>query len=212
MTGHHDRWTTGLLLAGALCLAAGTPAPSAEKATASASSTIPIAVPGAFFRDLPSAIAKTLTGPLKKLVETQTGFGAEIVLGDGHEDLARLLEENKVQLAVMHGFEYAWIKDKHPALKPLLLAVGEPRQIRAYLVTAADSPAKSIQDLAGKTLVVPPLCKQHTLLFLDRQCRECGKKVDRPLRPDEDRRRGGGSPRRRRLRAGRGRAGGRGGL
>src|SRR5262249_8864344 len=129
--------------------------------------TITVGVSGKFFLNVPASLTQTLTMPLKRLVENQTGFGNEVVVGADHEELGRLLEEQKVKLAVMHGFEYAWLRSKYSDLKPLMVAVGEPKKLKAFLITSAESPDKGLADLAGKTLVMPSLSKQHCLMFLE---------------------------------------------
>jgi len=172
MIDHRKWWTVPSALALVVCLAASILTSAAEKST---SRRLAVGVPETFFRNLPPNIAKTLTGPLKQLLEIQTGVSTDLVMGEDHEALARQLKEDQAQVAVMHGFEYAWLRDKYPELKPLLVAVDEGRQLRAYLVTQADRKAKDMNDLAKTSLVLPPLTKQHCRLFLERHCRDVGK-------------------------------------
>src|SRR5262245_39924766 len=102
-------WAT----AGMIVLSAFSLGFAGENATPS---PIPVGVSGKFFNNVPPSLAQILTGPLKKLVEKQTGFAAEVVMAADHTELGQLLEEQKVRLAVMHGFEFAWLKPKHPEL------------------------------------------------------------------------------------------------
>jgi ABC-type phosphate/phosphonate transport system substrate-binding protein len=125
---------------------------------------------GTLFRDTPEPLIQVMMRPLKALLEAQTGMAGELVSIKGAEVLGQNLTEDKVQLAVFHGVEFAWAKSKHPDLKPLVIAVNQNKHLRAYLVVARDCKAEGIAYLEGKTLALPKLSREHCRLYLERRC------------------------------------------
>jgi ABC-type phosphate/phosphonate transport system substrate-binding protein len=107
-------------------------------------------------------------------MESQTGLSGQLVPGIAPDEMGQQLKDDKVQLAVFHGFEYAWVRQKHPELKPLMIAVNQNRHLRANLVVRDDCPATTFADLKGKTLAVPRRAREHCHLFLDRHCQAAG--------------------------------------
>ena len=75
-----------------------------------------------------------------------------------------------MDLAVFHGFEFGWARQKYPELRALTIAVSKHRQVHAYLVVRADSDSKSIADLKGKDIGLPRKSKEHCRIFLERAC------------------------------------------
>src|SRR5262249_17052256 len=75
------------------------------------------------FDDVPEETlekGKTVFGDLMK---DMTGLnGKAIVAGDAF-NVARGLDEKKFHLGVFPGFEFAWVQQKHPHLRPLMIAV-----------------------------------------------------------------------------------------
>src|SRR5258708_3806866 len=84
---------------------------------------IRVGVAGSVFRDTPAPKVDIMMKPLKSLLESQTGVNGDMVAGTDALSLGNQLADDKVQLAIFHGFEFAWVKEKHPDLKPLILCV-----------------------------------------------------------------------------------------
>jgi ABC-type phosphate/phosphonate transport system substrate-binding protein len=137
-----------------------------------------VGVPLSFFRDIPEAKAQVLMEPLRLLLEAQTGVRGQLIIAPTADVVGEQLHEDKVQLGLFHGFEFAWARLKHPQLKPLLLAINQQRHLRALLVVRHDSTAVSFADLSGKSLTMPLQSREHCVLYLERRCRECGEKPD----------------------------------
>jgi ABC-type phosphate/phosphonate transport system substrate-binding protein len=76
------------------------------------------------------------------------------------------IRAGKLDVAVFHGFEYAWVK-QHPELVPLLVAVPGTK-IQACLVVNAESKATGAKDLKGACLATPSGTKAHCTLYLER--------------------------------------------
>jgi ABC-type phosphate/phosphonate transport system substrate-binding protein len=83
--------------------------------------------------------------------------------------------DDKVQLGIFHGVEFAWARHKHPELRPLAIAVNQERYLRAHLVVRADSKVSTLGDLQDKILALPHQTYQHCHLFLRGRCLEWKK-------------------------------------
>jgi len=126
-----------------------------------------IGVPLTFFHDMGTPLIQTYTEPFMKVMQQSTGLTGDLTVAGGPLTVARQLKDDKLQLGVFHGFEYAWAHEKHPDLKPLMLAVDAKHQQRAYVLVRKDSPAASFDDLKGKQIALPRRSREHSRLFLE---------------------------------------------
>jgi len=133
-----------------------------------------IGMVNSLFRDVPAAMVQMLTPPFQNLMRDQTGLEGEVLIAGDAQDLGRQLNDNQVQLGVFHGFEFAWAQQKYPDLKPLVVAVGRQRLVKAYLMVRDDNQAAGLADLKGKTISVPRRSREYCLLFLDRELAKLG--------------------------------------
>lgn len=129
------------------------------------------------FRDVPDAIARAVTQPFAQFLEAQTGCVGEVVTIATADELGRQLSENQVQLAVFHGFEFAWAKQKYPELQPLVIAINQQRNLHACLVVRQDCAVSGFGDLHSKSLALPRGSREHSRLFLHRGCQACGRET-----------------------------------
>src|SRR5260370_38440761 len=90
-----------------------------------------------------------MMGPFKSLMKSQTGVPGDLLPGGEAFEVAQQLADNKIDLAVFHGIEYAWIKQKYPQLQPLMIAVNQERHFRVHLVVKGGDSVKNIADLTG---------------------------------------------------------------
>jgi len=148
------------------------PCPAAED---TALPSIKIGLVNSLFRDTPESLFQLMMRPLKQLMETQTGFTGTLSAGGDPCRLAGQLQDDKFQLAVFHGVEFAWVRQKYPNLKPLVIAVRDGRPMYAHLVVASDSKAAGVGDLRGQTLAMSRECREHCRMFLDKRCPTCGQ-------------------------------------
>lgn len=137
---------------------------------APAPAAVKIGMLKSMFREVPAQFVPAMAKPFRSLVKTQTGLDGEIVLADSPLDLRQRLVDNEVQLAVFHGFEYAWVKLKDPTLVPIMLAGTNPNALRAVVVVPANSEAQNVENLRGQTLALPVTAREHTRLYLSRRC------------------------------------------
>src|SRR5262249_9595354 len=140
---------------------------------------IRIGLVNSLFRDTPESLIKLLTRPLKNLMESQTGMTGTLDPGGDCCSLGKQLNDDKFQLAVFHGVEFAWVRQKHPDLKPLVIAVRDGKPMYACLVVRGDSKITAMADLQDKSLALCRQCREHCRLFLERRCEGCGKDCQR---------------------------------
>ena len=131
---------------------------------------VQIGLVATLFRDAPPSLIQVLSRPLKALMESQTGLTGELVVAGDAFDLAQKLKDQRAQLGVFHGFEFAWARQKNPELRPLVIAVYQHRQLHAHLVVLKDGPISSWADLKGKVLALPYKSREHCHLYLERRC------------------------------------------
>jgi len=164
--------SAALLLGLAMTLVPG-PAPAEEPAP------LKIGIPGSLFRDIPKAAINALTPMFTQLMESQIGMKGQIVFLSGPNEVGQQLNDNQIQLAVMHGFEFAWEQNKHKGLKPLVIAVNQSPKLTAQLVVAKESSFNKMEDLKGQSVAIPRGTREHCRLFLSRQCRTLGHQQDK---------------------------------
>jgi ABC-type phosphate/phosphonate transport system substrate-binding protein len=158
------------LLASLLGLA---PLLPAEEKTEDRAEFIRIGLVNSLFRDVKPALVQMTLHPFSSLVRSQTGLDGRPVVVPDALALGQQLHEDKVQLGVFHGVEFAWAQHKYPDLRPLVIAINRHRQLRANLVVRYDSPVKDFADLKGKKVALPSGSREHCHLFLEREGRKC---------------------------------------
>lgn len=120
-------------------------------------------------------MVRAVLQPMKELIVSQTGVDGDVIPSGDAMTLGRQLENEKVQLGVFHGIEFAWARQKFPRLLPLVIAVNKGTTLTCKVVVKADSKAKTMADLESQTMAVPRFTREHARLFLERRCQESGK-------------------------------------
>ncbi len=105
---------------------------------------------------------------LKDFIKDETGLNNEIVRQKNWRELASKLAKGQLDLGVFQGYEFAWAKEKNPALKGLALAVNVYRYPVVYVVTQRSNPAKTYADLKGESLALPQTGQGYLELFVER--------------------------------------------
>jgi len=142
------------------------------KAPKATPSPIRIAIVDTFFRDIPEPLVRPLIEPFRLLMVSQTRMDGEVVAPQEAMKLARELAEDKVHVALFHGFEYAWAKQQFPDLQPLMIAVHRQRLLQVSLMVRADSSIRNFSDLQGKSTALPCFCQEHCWVYMERACRD----------------------------------------
>src|SRR5207237_5659850 len=97
----------------------------------------------------------SLLKSFEDLVKEMTGLRGKALRDGDAFQAAKDLESGKVHLALFQGYEFAWAKEKHAKLRPLMAAVYYDRDPRAVVLVQKASPAKSLADLKGKAAALP---------------------------------------------------------
>ncbi|MFO0801173.1 MAG: PhnD/SsuA/transferrin family substrate-binding protein [Gemmataceae bacterium] len=138
----------------------------ATPATAQPPGGIRLGVVEGMFRDVPPPLVHAAATPFRDLLKRQTGLVGELDVFADCDQLASRLQEKKTHVGVFHGFEWAWVKDRHPDLIPLAVSV-PARRFQAALVVHADSKAQVPANLKG-AVALPLGSKAHCYLFAER--------------------------------------------
>ncbi len=162
-------FTRGAVAAAGLFLLALGPGLTAQAANPA---PVRIGLVQTLFRDVPDFLIPLGLRPMKVLMESQTGVSGDLVPAGDADHLARQLKDNDMQLGVFHGVEFAWVHEKYPTLRPLVIGVNEHPYVRALLVVRADCSCTAAAGLQGKVMALPRMSREHCRLFL--QCRCCG--------------------------------------
>src|SRR5206468_1280812 len=117
--------------------------------------------------------------PVQALVKSETTLESEFRIAKDSNELARQLAGEQVDLGVFHGVEFAWARQKHKDLRPLVIAVNQDRHLRAHLLVAGNSPASRFADLQGKALAMAKGTRLHCRLFVERPCQGCGHEPEK---------------------------------
>jgi ABC-type phosphate/phosphonate transport system substrate-binding protein len=125
-----------------------------------------IGMPESMFSGLPPSVVQVGAQPFKDMFEKQTGLKGEIAVVKDYADSTAQLCAGKLDVAVFHGFEYAWVK-QHTELIPLLIAVPGSK-IQACIVVNAECTAAGPAALKGECLAIPTATKAHCHLYLER--------------------------------------------
>jgi ABC-type phosphate/phosphonate transport system substrate-binding protein len=145
--------------------------------------TLKLGVLGGMFRDVPPDVIQVVSSPFRDLFKKHTGLGGDVEVVDDCHALADKLDAKKVQLGLFHGFEWAWVKDRHPDLKPVAVTVPHKRA-QACIVVNAKSTAAEPADLAGAEVVVPNGTKVHCDLYLARVRQDLPAGACKPVKQD----------------------------
>jgi ABC-type phosphate/phosphonate transport system substrate-binding protein len=139
-----------------------------------AAAPVRIGMLASMFRHAKPGMFNVQAEPFRSLVEAQTGLKSELLLVPTADELRRKMDAGTIQLGMFHGFEFAWMRLKQPALRPLTIVAPE-HPIRAVLVVHNSSPATGFPDLRGKTLALPTGSRAHSRLYLERGCEALGR-------------------------------------
>lgn len=154
----------------------GPPAAAEDRGTAE---TIRVGMVHSLCKYVPDSMAELVTQPFSLLMRSQTGLNGEIVDAGDPNRVAGQLSEDRIHLGIFFGIEYAWIREKHPELRPLMIAVNHSQHLRAHLIVRADSKIGDIRDLKGKAVALPHQSREHCHVFLERRCLKSGASVQK---------------------------------
>ena len=124
-----------------------------------------IGFPDALFKDVPRPLINAAVVPFQKIMLREIGLHGTMKLCPDYAGLAADLKNGKIDLAVFHGFEYAWVKDQ-PGLVPIVITKPSCGKVQACIVVHANSKAQKPQDLKGACVGLPKGTKAHCSMYL----------------------------------------------
>src|SRR5438067_1580438 len=110
-----------------------------------------------------STSAATLTSlqPLAEVFATVAGIHPQLQLASP-DKLAELLQSGQIDLAVMPGIEYGWLREKTQGLEPFLVIINNDMRLRACLLIRVDGLDRGgVAALKGKKLAFPKRSEFH---------------------------------------------------
>ncbi len=119
------------------------------------------------FKDVPDSMVQAGAVPFQRMLQDKTGLKGNIHLVEDYKELAERMKDGKIDIAVFHGFEYAWVKET-PGLIPLVVAMPNCGKVQACLVVNSSSKVMCPKDLKGACVAVPRGSKAHCEMFLER--------------------------------------------
>jgi len=140
--------------------------------------TIRVGIMASFYRDQPEENVKTTVESFRELMLAQTGFKGDPIKVENLDRLGDDLTNDRMQLGVFFGHEFAWVRQKHPELKPLVVVVNQIPYQRCYLLVQKDATVSAFGDLKGKSLAIARHTPEPCHLFLERKCQTAGAKME----------------------------------
>lgn len=126
------------------------------------------------FRGSETGALLAQTSPLGDMLLSQTDMKGQVSVVSEPEELVQQVNKGDLHIAVIHGIEYAWVRDKYPDVKPLVLAVNRDVQLKALILVRDDSKIQNLADLHGKTFSFPRRAFNHVYLYLHRAIQDAG--------------------------------------
>jgi hypothetical protein len=147
-------------------------APAADVPMASANDNITVGIMSGMFKGIPQPLIKAGGQQFNTLFKKFTGLPGDVMVEDDYRKLATKVNENKIQLGVIHGYEWAWLAKQNPQLAPLVVTV--PAKLpQACIVVNAKNPVLAPANLKGANIDVPFNMKAHGFLYLDKLQKSC---------------------------------------
>lgn len=124
------------------------------------------------FRDVPPAMVNAAAKPFQTMIQDKAGVKGSVEVVDDYTILVDRMRAGKLDICVLHGFEYAWVKDT-PGLAAMCVTLPNAGKVQVCLVVNADSKAKEAKDLEGECVLVPRGTKGYCHMFLDHLREKC---------------------------------------
>src|SRR5579884_2726427 len=171
MSLHKRMFSLGICLAAAAMVSVGSL--HAQNPDRAAGGSVHIGIVKSLFRDAPEPLVRALTQPLGLLMKVETGMNGVLSSDATALELGKNLADGKVQIGVFQGIEFAWAKQKYPALRALVLVTdGKPFR-RAYLVVSRKGPIQHFADIKG-ALAMPMFSHEQCYEFVKHCCQKEG--------------------------------------
>jgi len=84
------------------------------------------------FKDVPRTFIDAAVIPFKRMIQKEIGMAGSMRICPDYADLADEIKNGKIDLAVFHGFEFAWVKN-NPDLIPIVITNPSCGKVQACL-------------------------------------------------------------------------------
>jgi ABC-type phosphate/phosphonate transport system substrate-binding protein len=128
---------------------------------------VKIGLPKVLFKDVHDSLIQIAAKPFNDMIQKTVAMKGKLIIAEDYRVLAKQLKANQVDIAVFHGFEFAWIEKSDPNLIPLVVTLPNCGKVQACLVVNVESAAKEPKDLKGQCVCIPKGSKAHCQMFLD---------------------------------------------
>lgn len=172
MTGRRLRRLAGVTLILSLLAFAALTAGLAEEIAPTG--PVKIGMVGDLLKEVPDPLLAAMQQPFSTVMAQQTGLAGQLIRSGDAAQLAKQLADDKVQLGIFYGVEFAWARQKYPELKPLMICVNKHPDLRACLLVRSNAKTAGFADLRGQIMTQPKLNLQHCTLFLRGLCQTQG--------------------------------------
>jgi hypothetical protein len=143
---------------------------TAAEAESARPKPLKIGIVRGLLHDLPPALTKVLAVHFESIVRAQTGLAGELLPVDSADELCEKLADNSHQMAVLHGFEFGWMRQKLADLELLMVNAKDPARLQAVVVVPRECPAATVAECRGRTLTLPRDTRADFRLYLARRC------------------------------------------
>ena len=110
--------------------------------------------------------------PFTEKVQKQVGTPSEFVIVDDLKSMARQLNDKSLQMAVMSGLDYGWIKPLCPDIRALLTTSIEGGVLKTVLLVKKDATWQSNQQLKRQSLAMPQRTPNYVKFFLEQETKQ----------------------------------------
>ncbi len=110
--------------------------------------------------------------PFTKRVEKQVGVQSEFVIVDSLDALAKQLNDRVIQIAVLSGLHYGWVKPLCPEMKPMLTTAVEGGRLKSVVLVKKDAAFASLDQLRGQSLALPNRTQHFVRFFLEQETKQ----------------------------------------
>src|SRR4051812_22112352 len=122
------------------------------------------------FADVPTPLVNLVTPTFKSLMKDFTGLNGDPNAGGDAFEIGKKLMDDKLHIGVLHGVEFAWVAQKYPEIKPLMIAVSKYHSLKAHVIVKGDCPCVEFAELKGKDFAVPFRAREHLRLYVEKNC------------------------------------------
>ncbi len=168
-----------------LAIALGvTPRANAKPEAAAPTKTITVGIMSGMFKGIPEPLVKAGGQQFSSLFQKFTSLPGEVAVEEDCFTLAEKLKQNKIQMGVVHGFEWAWLTKQNPELAPLVVTV--PAKLpQSCIVVNAKSMAMTPNALKGANVDIPYNMKAHGFLHVEKLKKSCPPGSFCPMTPED---------------------------